>query len=982
MLTVNAPIGLGFRDNPGDIINRASTGDGLEVLEGQNISLIGGNVTIENGGIIFAPGGRVELGGLLEAGTIDIAEDSNFSFPDGVARSDVSLTDSSIVAVFSGEGGSIGVNAANLEISSGSRFLGGIRPETGSPSAQAGDIIINTTDSVLIDGQGDSNTGIFAEVRNNSIGNAGDINILTGSFTLSDAAQLNNSTSGVGNAGNIFINARNSIVIDGQEGSSFNTNILTSAFSSSGNAGNINLIAESIALNNGATLAALGDNQSSAGDITIQANDKVSLANQSNVTTVTGSNGGSLTIDANSLEITSGSNLSAGINLNSGTAETQAGDITINVIEDVLIDGLGENIQTQTNIVNSVFEGGEGRGGNITINAQNINFQNGGNLFSFNGGQASLGNITLTAIEDISFEGVQGSFRSGVSSFIPDTGTGDVGSIEISAQNLTISNGANIQSLVSGMATSRDINIDVIDTITIEGTALGRNGDGQVATVNSEIASEVSRDGNGNSGNINISTGSLLINNGGAISSEIFGAGNAGDIIINATDTVSIQDFVEGVLIDGSNAGFNSNIAARVLANATGNGGNIEINSKDIFITNQGSLDTSSFGIGNAGSITINATDTLLAENNGFIISNIGNALGALAIGEVGTISITAQDIILNSDSQIQAGAFSGATAEGSGSVSLTASESISFTGLNTGIFSNNDPGSFGNASDAILSAPLINLKDGAVVTSVNRGEGNGGNVIIEADNLSLENGNTISAATVSGTGGSVTLDIAENITLRDNNSLESNNLISARATEDANGGNININAQFIVAFPNQNNDIVADAEQGQGGNITINAESLFGISEGVAVAGNGTNDIDASSEFSLDGNVTINTPDINPIQGVTELPSNIVVPEQTTAQACRANREIAAKNGLTIKGKGGVPPAPELPLISQNITINGKSVNNISTTPQPIETSQGKIQPARGIKVWEDGKITLTAYRTNNSGERLPEVKSNCGTT
>ncbi len=116
-----------------------------------------------------------------------------------------------------------------------------------------------------------------------------------------------------------------------------------------------------------------------------------------------------------------------------------------------------------------------------------------------------------------------------------------------------------------------------------------------------------------------------------------------------------------------------------------------------------------------------------------------------------------------------------------------------------------------------------------------------------------------------------------------------------------------------------------------------------------------------------MDGSVTINTPDVNPVQGATELPSNIVVPEQTTAQACQANREIAAKNGFTIKGKGGIPAEPGLPLDSQNVSINGET-NPTSTIPQPIETSQGKIQPARGIKVSEDGKITLTAYRTNNA--------------
>ncbi len=542
----------------------------------------------------------------------------------------------------------------------------------------------------------------------------------------------------------------------------------------------------------------------------------------------------------------------------------------------------------------------------------------------------------------------------------------------------------------NGLGDAGDVNITT-DKILIQGEATRP---GLVSIISSDVLGE----SEGNGGDINITTDSLVLEEGGQISSSTLSEGNAGTININAANNISIN---------GGNGNLTSNISAVASNNIIGRGGSIIINTSNISVTNEGdistvstgqenagtisvttddffidngTLNTTNSGQGDAGTISITASDQFTATNGSLILANVGNTIEAPTVGRVGNIEITAREIFFDNNAQIQAGAFSGATAVGSGSVSLTASESISFTGLNTGIFSNNDPGSFGNASDAILSAPLINLSEGAVVTSVNRGEGNGGNVIIEADNLSLENGNTISAATVSGTGGNITLDIAENITLRDNNSFESNNLISARATEDANGGNIDINAQFIVAFPNQNNDIVADAEQGQGGNITINAESLFGISEGVAAEGNGTNDIDASSQFSLDGNVTINTPDINPIQGVTELPSNIVVPEQTTAQACRANREIAAKNGLTIKGKGGIPPAPELPLISQNIVINGESVNNITSIPQPLETSQGKIQPARGIKVSEGGKITLTAYRTNNSGERLPEIKSNCG--
>jgi large exoprotein involved in heme utilization and adhesion len=220
--------------------------------------------------------------------------------------------------------------------------------------------------------------------------------------------------------------------------------------------------------------------------------------------------------------------------------------------------------------------------------------------------------------------------------------------------------------------------------------------------------------------------------------------------------------------------------------------------------------------------------------------------------------------------------------------------------------------------------------------------------------------------------GGIVNLNLDGNLFLRNNSK------ISARTENGAEGGIININANSVVAFPNQNNDIIADAAQGNGGDINITTEALLGLEERSSTPENQTNDIDVSSEFGLNGTVSIFTPDINPIQGATTLPSNIVTPEQITAQqTCQTDRESNTTSGLSIKGKDGVTPAPDLPLNSQNI-IDGET-NSAYDIPEPIETAQGKIQPARGIKFTKDGRIILTAYRTNNAGERIPEIKPNC---
>jgi filamentous hemagglutinin family protein len=867
LLTVNAPIGLGFRDQPGDIVNRASTGDGLEVTEGKTISLIGGNVTIENSGFIFAPGGIIELGGLIETGTISFNDDSSFSFPENIARGNVSLTDSSIV----------------------------------------------------------------------------------------------------------------------------------STVNSSGNAGNINLTTGSLSLNNGASLFAFGNNQSSAGNITIRANDTVSLANQSNINVATSGDRGFLNIDAKSLEITSQSSLIAGILPNSGSAETQAGDIVINVAENVLIDSLDERAETQTNIANSNF--GTGNAGNIIINAKNIDFKNGGSISNNNKGEGNIGSINLNATEEITFDGTQSSSQSGVLNFVSENGTGDIGSINITAQNLTLTNGAAIDSAVAGVANSGDINIEVSDTIRIDGISSNLvSEDGTLATLNSQISSRAAIDSNGNSGDIDIKTGALFISNGGAISSDLFGQGNGGNIKIDATNTVSIEDSVEGVLPAVGTIEFPSNISARVASDAVGNGGNIEINTENFSFTNLAQLTTSNFGQGDAGNIEINTenfsitnlaqltttssgqgdagnisvnTENFIADSS-FITSNIGSSTEVPAVGKVGNIFITGRDIALTGTAQIQAGAFSGARVEATGTVSLTASESISLTGTRTGIFSDSDPGSFGNASNIQLFAPTITLNDGVIIEASNAANGQGGNVTVESEQLIL-NGSSISADAEGeeGKGANITLNVAEDI------SLQNNSFISARALNNADGGNLNIDTNFIVAFPSNGNgnDIIASAEQGQGGNININADSLLGIEE--RSLNDSTNDINASSNFDLDGTININTSKIDPLQGATELPSNVVEVKQTADQTCSANRQGEANNGLAIAGRGGVSPAPDAPLNSESISNQNPAQASI---PQPLETSQGKIQPARGIEVTESGKIVLTAYRTNNAGERISEGKINCG--
>ncbi|WP_407890582.1 filamentous hemagglutinin N-terminal domain-containing protein, partial [Scytonema sp. NUACC26] len=232
LLTINVPVGLQFGSNAGSVSIRGSS---LQVNPEKSLALIGGNVNID-GGKLIAPSGRVELGGVLGENTVELFPIGDFfglNFPQGVPQADMSLTNQAEVNVLSSRGGSISVNAANLNMSGESQLLTGISG-FGSPNTQAGDIKINATGIVALAG----GSKIFNEVAQNAVGNSGNINITTASLSLSNNSFLAASTKGEGNAGNVTINTGSLSVAEGS--------FFAASANGQGNAGNITINARDI----------------------------------------------------------------------------------------------------------------------------------------------------------------------------------------------------------------------------------------------------------------------------------------------------------------------------------------------------------------------------------------------------------------------------------------------------------------------------------------------------------------------------------------------------------------------------------------------------------------------------------------------------------------------------------------------------------------------------------------------------------------
>jgi filamentous hemagglutinin family protein len=770
VLTINAPIGLGFRDNPEDIVNQSraldSTGQaisGLRVQPEKNLALVGGNVSLD-GGVIVASGGRVELGGLTAAGTVGINNDGSLSFPERITRGDVSFTNIASVFVIGEQGGNIAVNANNLEISGNSTLRGGTLGEIGLPNGQSGDILVNATGAIAIDS---------SEIDNSvNIGNAGNVEINADSLSLTNGGLIASSTFGTGNAGNVTVNATNNISLKDA-----NSTIL------------------------------------------------------SNVEEGAVGNGGQITVDTGTLNLTKGG-----------------------------------QILTIVREARSNLPAGEGNAGNITINARDT--------------------VNLDGVSEDSNQ-----FPSGFRSTVGDSAIGNGGNIEITSGSVDLTNGAGITSSTSSSGDGGNLIITAKQLSVRDGAGLGTD------TFSA-----------GNAGNLTINVENFTVQN-SRISASTDGQGNAGDLTVNATESIELS----GEYIDenGNPIGPGGLLAQSDL-DATGKGGNLTVETQRLSISNGSKIQAATFNNGDAGEIEIYASEI-----------DIFNTPG----------------VTTTYPTEINAGSVRDKT------------------GANA-----NSPLK-GNGGSIKIETDQLNIRNEAGINEAgirvsSEGQGKSGDLNIQTENLNLSDRSQLLAETASGEGGNINLKIDDTLTMRNNS------LISAQAFNNANGGNVNINANFIVAFPNQidgnGSDIIASAAEGDGGRININGESLLGIQERKAIDNNQTNDIDASSEFGLDGTVSIFTPDLNPVQGATELPSNVVEPEQTTEQACQADRETAAKNGLIVRGKGGIPAPPDQPLTSQNLLINGE-ITSASAIPEPIETSQGKIHLARGIKFTKDGGIILT---------------------
>jgi filamentous hemagglutinin family protein len=571
-------------------------------------------------------------------------------------------------------------------------------------------------------------------------------------------------------------------------------------------------------------------------------------------------------------------------------------------------------------------------GGRIQIQGRNLWLTDGSAILSFTEGNQAGQNLTLRTTESIK---LNGSNPLGVASLVGTgvdvNGTNNAGKVILESNNLTLSDGAAITTSTLGQGNGGDLSVRVTDSVTFSG--LDSNG------VSSRLQMAVYPQATGNAGNLTLETTKLNLYDGAFISTATYGQGNAGDLTIRASESVTLS-------------GLNSYKSGSVLATSVesgtiGNGGNLLIETGQLTLSDRATITAYTYAPGNAGNLTIKTDRLTLAD--GSQISTI-----TFTEGNAGQLSITAETIDLIGQTEIR----------------------------RTGLFASaidgrKDGTGTGAGGDVNIITDRLTIRDGATVSASNfhsrnltpPGKGPAGSIEIQANSVLLDNEGIITAKAASGDQGNITLNASE-IQLRRGSTM------SAEATGLATGGNITINTDNLVAL--ENSDINANAAQSFGGRVMIDANGIFGT--GFRDEPTAKSDITATSalgaEFS--GIVEINT-EIDVTSGLIQLPENIVDATKQIDSSCRPGEQ---QSEFIVTGKGGIPPNPIDAINDEATWIDLRPQGEFFPSgkiPNPVISAQSNLQlvEAQGWRINANGNMELVAKTrtaTPNNPNRTPQ--------
>ncbi len=524
------------------------------------------------------------------------------------------------------------------------------------------------------------------------------------------------------------------------------------------------------------------------------------------------------------------------------------------------------------------------------------------------------------------------------------------GKILVDARSVTVMGGAQIKS-GDLVAQGGDVTVAARESIVISDTRqfvpLERR---------SGISSQAfSRD----AGSVKVSAPTVTMDN-GFISTSTQGAGNAGNISLNARNVS---------LTRGSRINSSSELSA-----TTGNGGNVTVNgitgegskADSVSISGGSGLFSTAEGIGHGGSITIDARQVQL--NNGTISANSSGTKTATA----GTVAINANALTINDGGKIsvatsgagsagnielkvnnlslagRARIDSGTTGDGrGGNVTLTA-DSVNIAG-GAGLFSNAEGSGRGGNID--LRAGQVELTSGGTISAKSLGTGNAGNIAINAGDRFRSLNSTVTTEALQAAGGKIDLRAGSLVY------LNRSKVTTSVKSGDPAAGNITIDPQFVVLNHSQ---IRADAFGGPGGNVNITA-NVYLTQDSI---------VSASSARGVPGTINIQASITNVSSALAQLPEAVLHGADLLRASCAARLAGGKASSLVLAGRDGLPlepggllPSPLFEGGTPGAPSGGLTVTFQSLPPSRFSLFGSNDESLRPGRVWNRRGLSQAAF-------------------
>lgn len=523
---------------------------------------------------------------------------------------------------------------------------------------------------------------------------------------------------------------------------------------------------------------------------------------QGSAVSTDGDGGGRFQLQGRTIEILDGSLVSA---LNQGA--TDGGTVTINATDTFQITGTVSIESSNASIVLDSYS--TGRGNHLLIEADQFIMHNAPWILSLSFDQGTGGDITVIANDifisrdpDLGVGEVDGGFFVRGIGYLNTGGRGDGqggnliitanrliatsavvlradtlggenagngGDAVITVDYLSLQNGASVSTGTFGKGNAGDISITATEAIELNGTDFFPG----FGFFSSGLFSSAEPGSTGNGGTISITTPQLNIAQGGKIGANTIEAGNAGNIIIRA-DGIEVAD----VVVDF--AGAISGIVANVVEGASGQGGDIDIETDLLRVLNGGQIDASTAGAGDAGNINIraNTIDISGQSSDGLFQSAITSR--ATTDFAAGSINLTSDRIQLSEEGTITV------TSQGAGDAGKLFITSNDLWLDSSSITAEVNGGSQGNIN--LNNSDTLILRHGSSITTNARGASTGGNIDIRAPFIIGFNNSDIAANAVQGNGGNIQINTQSLFGLAFRDRLTPNSDITASSLFGING--------------------------------------------------------------------------------------------------------------------------------------------------------------------------------------------------